>query len=122
MYKLIKFPIDSTESYGIRRLSDGVGIPRSKDNMDYVQFLQDIKDNDISIVEGADIIEPDYVAIRTGDGGYATSGEQLDMQYKDDGSWEAHIKDIKDKFPKSNTGSTTIEDIPDWVQEDVDSL
>ena len=123
MYKLIKFPIDSTESYGIRRLSDGVGIPRSKDNMDYVQFLQDIKDKGIlSIVEGADIIEPDYVALRTGDGGYATSGEQLDMQYKDDGSWEAHIKDIKDKFPKSNTGSTTIEDIPDWVQEDVDSL
>ena len=122
MYKLMKLPDDSVEEYGIKRLSDGAGIPRSKDNRDYVQFLQDIKDNDISIVEGADIIEPDYVALRTGDDGYATSGEQLDMQYKDDGSWEAHIKDIKDKFPKSNTGSTTVENIPDWVQEDVDSL
>ena len=120
MYKLMKHSIDSTESYGIRRLSDGVGIPRSKDNMDYVQFLQDIKDNDISIVEGADIIKPDYVALRTGDGGYATSGEQFGMQT--DGTWDDHIAEIKAKFPKSNKGSTTIEDIPDWVQEDVDNL
>ena len=120
MYKLMKLPDDADNPHGIKRLSDGAGIPRSTDNMDYVQFLQDIKDNDISIVEGADIIEPDYVALRTGDGGYATFGEQFGMQT--DGTWEAHIKDIKDKFPKANTGSTTIEDIPDWVQEDVDSL
>ena len=53
MYKLIKFK----NSYSIQRLSDNAGIPSSRDNMDYVQFLQDIKDNDISIVEGADIIE-----------------------------------------------------------------
>ena len=120
MYKLIKFPIDSTESYGIKRLSDGVGIPRSKDNMEYVQFLQDIKDNDISIVEGADIIEPDYVALRTGDGGYATSGEQFGMQT--DGTWDAHIAEVKAKFPKTITGGTTIEDIPDWVQEEADKV
>ena len=120
MYKLMKLPDDADNSHGIKRLSDGAGIPRSTDNMDYVQFLQDIKDNDISIVAGADIIEPDYVTLRTGEGGYATSGEQFGMQT--DGTWDDHIAEIKAKFPKSNTGSTTIEDIPAWVQEDVDNL
>ena len=105
MYKLMKPP---NSPYFIKRLSDGVGIPRSKDNRDYVQFLQDIKDNDISIVAGADIIEPDYVTLRTGEGGYATSGEQFGMQT--DGTWDAHIAEVKAKFPKTITGGTTIED------------
>ena len=51
MYKLMKLPDDADNSHGIKRLSDGAGIPRSTDNMDYVQFLQDIKDNDISILK-----------------------------------------------------------------------
>ncbi len=120
MYKLMKLPDDADNSHGIIRLSDGAGIPRSKDNMDYLQFLEDIKDNDISIVEGADIIEPDYVALRTGDGGYAPTGEQFGMQT--DGTWDAHIAEVKAKFPKTIAGGTTIADIPDWVQEEVDKL
>ena len=75
-----------------------------------------------SIVEGANIVSPDYVSLRRSDDGYSTIGEQLDMQYKNDGSWEAHILDVKTRHPKSNAGSTAIEAIPAWVQEEVDKL
>jgi len=112
MYKL-------TEN-SIQRLSDNASIPQAEGNRDYQQFLQDVKVHTISIVEGADVVEPDYVALRTGADGYASTGDQLDMQYKDDGSWEAHILDVKTRFPKTNTGNTTIVAVPDWVQEEAD--
>jgi len=115
MYKL-------NEHNGIQRNSDNALIPRAEGNRDYQQFLQDVKVNSISIVEGEDVIAPDYVALRTGEDGYASTGEQLDMQYKDDGSWEAHILDVKTRFPKTNTGSTTIADVPSWVQEEADKV
>ena len=118
MYKLVKV----NENYAIVRISDNAGIPKAGGNRDYKQFLQDIKDNDMSIVEGADIVSPDYVSLRRGDDGYSRIGEQLDMQYKNDGSWEAHILDVKTRHPKSNAGSTVIEAIPAWVQEEVDKL
>lgn len=116
MYKLIKYK----DSYSIQRLSDNAGIPQSKDNMDYQQFLQDVKREGISIVEGADIREPNYVNLRTGEDGYASTGEQFGMQT--DGTWDAHIAEVKAKFPKTITGGTTIEDIPDWVQEEADKV
>ncbi|MDP7368513.1 MAG: hypothetical protein QGH83_14800 [Candidatus Pacebacteria bacterium] len=104
----------------IQRLSDNAFIPQADDNRDYQQFLQDVKKEGISIVEGADVVEPDYVALRTGADGYASTGDQLDMQYK--GTWEAHIEDVKTRFPKTNTGSTTIADVPAWVQEEADKV
>ena len=104
----------------IQRLSDNAGIPLAEGNRDYQQFLQDVKKEGISIVEGADVVEPDYVALRTGADGYASTGDQLDMQYK--GTWEAHIEDVKTRFPKTNTGSTTIADVPAWVQEEADKV
>ena len=106
----------------IQRLSDNAFIPRAEGNRDYQQFLQDVKVNGISIVEGEDVIEPDYVALRTGEDGYASIGEQLDMQYKNDGSWETHILDVKTRYPKTNTGSTTIAAVPSWVQEEADKV
>ena len=102
----------------IQRNSDKACIPLAEGNKDYQQFLQDVKVNGISIVEGKDVIAPDYVALRTGEDGYASTGDQLDMQYK--GTWEAHIEDVKTRFPKTNTGSTTIADVDDWVQEKAD--
>jgi len=116
MYKLTQHE----DSYGITRLSDNAFIPQAEGNRDYQQFLQDVKVNTISIVEGVDVIAPDYVALRTGVDGYASTGDQLDMQYK--GTWEAHIEDVKTRFPKTNTGSTTIADVPDWVQEEADKV
>ena len=113
MYKL-------NEYNSIQRTSDNASIPLAEGNRDYQQFLQDVKREGISIVEGADVIEPDYVALRTGEDGYASTGEQLDMQYK--GTWEAHIEDVKTKYPKTITGGTTIAEVPAWVQEEADKV
>jgi hypothetical protein len=112
MYKL--------NEQSIQRLSDGASIPFAEGNRSYQQFLQDVKSEGISIVEGADVIEPDYVALRTGQEGYAPTGEQLDMQFN--GTWEAHINDVKTKYPKTITGGTTVADIPDWVEVEVEAL
>ena len=112
MYKLTE--------HSIQRISDNTFIPRAEGNRDYQQFIQDVAEQGIGIVEGADVIAPDYVALRTGEEGYASTGDQLDMQYK--GTWEAHIEDVKTRFPKTNTGSTTIADVPDWVQEEADKV
>ena len=114
MYKLNKFE----DSYSIQRLSDGASIPQAEGNRDYQQFLQDVKVNGLTIVEGADVIEPDYVALRTGVDGYASTGEQFGMQT--DGTWDAHVADVKTRFPKTITGGTTIADVPAWVQTEAD--
>ena len=47
----------------ITRLSDNASIPQADGNRDYQQFLQDVKVHTVSIVEGQDIVEPDYVAL-----------------------------------------------------------
>ena len=112
MYKL--------HEHSITRLSDNASIPQAEGNRDYQQFLQDVKKEGISIVEGADVVEPDYVALRTGVDGYASIGEQLGMQT--DGTWDAHVAEVKAKFPKTITGGTTIADVPAWVQEEADKV
>ena len=76
----------------IKRLSDNASIPMAEGNGDYQQFLQDVKVHTVSIVEGQDIVEPDYVALRTGVDGYASTGDQLGM----------------------------IADVPAWVQTEAD--
>ncbi len=114
MYKL-------TEN-GIQRTSDGAGIPLAEDNRDYQQFLQDVKENTISIVEGADVIAPDYVALRTGVDGYASTGDQLGMIAAGGSTHADHVASVKTAFPKSNTGGTTIAAIPSWVQTEADAL
>ena len=49
--------------------------------------------------------------------------EQLDKIYHSTlTAWKADIKAIKDKYPKTNTGSTTVGAVPSWVQEEVDKL
>ena len=112
MYKLL--------DESIKRTEDGAFIPTDPSNRDYQQFLQDVKVNGLTIVEGADVIEPDYVALRTGVDGYASTGEQFGMQT--DGTWDAHIADVKTRFPKTITGGTTIADVPAWVQEEADKV
>jgi hypothetical protein len=116
MYKLQE--IDGENS--IQRLSDNTSIPQAEDNRDYQQFLQDVKVNGLTIVEGADVIEPDYVALRTGVDGYASTGEQFGMQT--DGTWDAHVADVKTRFPKTILGGTTIATVPAWVQTEADKV
>ena len=118
MYKLKQHE----NSYGIIRLSDNAYIPQAEDNRDYQQFLQDVKVNTISIVEGADVIAPDYVALRTGVDGYASTGDQLGMIAAGGTTHADHVAAVKTEFPKSNTGGTTIAAVPDWVQTAADAV
>jgi hypothetical protein len=106
----------------IQRLSDNASIPQAEGNRDYQQFLQDVKVNTISIVEGADVIAPDYVALRTGVDGYASIGDQLGMIAAGGTTHADHVAAVKTEFPKSNTGGTTIAAVPDWVQTAADAV
>jgi hypothetical protein len=116
MYKLRI--LDSVEEI-INQSTEQI-IPKNPNNRHYQQFLQDVKKEGISIVEGSDVVEPDYVALRTGVDGYASTGEQFGMQT--DGTWDAHIAEVKAKFPKTIKGGTTIADVPTWVQEEADKI
>jgi len=122
MYKLINDPIDASLGViNIKRLSDYSSFSPNSSNRDYQQFLQDVKVNTISIVEGADVIAPDYVALRTGADGYASTGDQLGMIAAGGTTHADHVASVKTAFPKSNTGGTTIAAVPDWVQTAADA-
>jgi hypothetical protein len=83
-------------------------VPNDPANKDYQDILDWI--NAGNTPTGPDVIAPDYIALRTGPDGYAPIHEQLAMQT--DGTWDAHVADVKTRFPKSNTGSTTIGAVP----------
>jgi len=104
-------------------LSSQLNIAITNDNPVYQQFIQDVAEQGLSIVEGPDIIEPDYATLRQQE--YPSREEQLDMMYWDkvNGTtvWEDTIQAIKDKYPKTITGGTTIGEVPDWVQEAADN-
>jgi hypothetical protein len=85
-----------------------MSVPNDPANRHYQLILDWI--NDGNLPEGADIIEPDYVALRTGPEGYAATGEQLGMIA--DGTQAAHVAEVKAKFPKTITGGVTIGDVP----------
>ena len=97
-------------------------IPINSKNFFYQQFIQDVAEQGIEIVEGPDIVEPDYATLRQQE--YPSREAQLDMMYWDKvnetTTWEDTIQAIKDKYPKTITGGTTIGEVPDWVQEAVD--
>ena len=89
----------------------------------YHQFIQDVAEQGIDIVEGPDIVELSYAELRAAE--YPSREDQFDMQYHDqvDGTttWKDTIQAVKDKYPKTITGGTTIGPIPAWVQEAVDA-
>ena len=96
-------------------------IPKNPDISDYQQFLRDVKEQGISIVEGPDVSTKSYVELRSEE--YPLIQEQLDKIYHSGVDvWKADIKAIKDKHPKTITGSTTVGDVPSWVQTEVDKL
>ena len=112
-YKLFKF----NESYAIKRISDNVSFLIDLKNRDYFQFVEDIYEQGIGIVEGADIqTEIPYVDARVAE--YPPIGDQLDKIYHSGvNAWKADIKVIKDKYPKTQVGITTIEALPSWISE-----
>ena len=100
-----------------------ISFPINPENSDYQQFIQDIAEQGYDIVEGPDVVQPSYIELRENE--YPSHKEQFDMQYHDQvngtTTWIDAIKEIKDKYPKTITGGTTIGPIPAWVQEEVDA-
>jgi len=117
MYKLQQ----TKENFVI--ILNNIFIPQDSANSDYQKFIQDVAENGIEIVEGPDIIEPDYATLRQT--AYPSREDQLDMMYWDrvNGTnvWEETIQGIKDQYPKTITGGTTIGPVPSWVQEAADN-
>ena len=123
MYKIQSSIKTTPEKTPVKRLFDGAFIPQDPANTDYQQFIKDVAEQGIEIVEGPDIIEPDYATLRQQE--YPSREEQLDMMYWDkvNGTtvWEDTIQAIKDKYPKTITGGTTIGEVPAWVIEEVNN-
>ena len=95
-------------------------IPLDSSNSDYQQFIQDVAEQGIGIVEGPDVVEPSYSELRTSE--YPPLEDQLDKIYHSGvAAWKKDIKVIKDKHPKTITGGTTIGEVPAWVQEAADN-
>ena len=106
MYKIIN-------DYQIRKSNSF--IPRDPDNSDYQQFVEEIYTNGLGIVEGADYVGvTTYAEARAAE--YPPIVDQLDKIYHSGvDAWKADIKVIKDKYPKTQVGITSIAAIPDWV-------
>ena len=123
---MIKYKISKTGT-SILRDYDGetwtTCIPLCSGNRDYEQFVQDVSEQGIEIVEGPDVKELPYDRLRVSE--YPSREEQFDMQFHDQvngtTTWRDTIQAIKDKYPKTITGGTTIGPIPDWVQEAVNA-
>jgi len=115
-YKLVKIE----NAYSISK--DNLSIPRDLNNIDYIQFLDDIAEENDN-VEGADIVPEAYTDLRVQS--YPSIQDQLDMQYWDSvngtTTWKDAIDDIKEAHPKADTPEVTVESVPDWVQNDVDA-
>ena len=107
MYKIIN-------DYQIRKGNSF--IPRDPDNSDYLRFVDDLYTNGIGIVEGADYVGvTTYTEARAAE--YPPIVDQLDKIYHEGiDAWKADIKAIKDKYPKTQVGITSIAPIPDWVK------
>ena len=119
MYKL-KITPPSTEVNTIIDLNKNCSFSNSVENTDYQQFIQDVAEQGIDIVEGPDVVEPSYSELRTSE--YPPITDQLDKIYHSGvTAWKKDIKAIKDKHPKTITGGTTIGDVPDWVQTAADN-
>ena len=114
MYKIQRDPFDGSENIIIRK-SDGAFIPRDAVNRDYQKFEKDVISIGITCVEGADSVGvTTYTEARAAE--YPSIEDQLDKIYHGGiDAWKVDIKAIKDKYPKTQVGITTIAPIPDWV-------
>ena len=105
------------ESFSLSAVLDGVfhGIPLDNSNRHYQQFVDDIYEQGIGIVEGVYYVGvTTYTEARAAE--YPPIVDQLDKIYHEGiDAWKADIKAIKDKYPKTQVGITSIAPIPDWV-------
>jgi len=108
MYKILT-------NNSIKRISDSISIPLDSGNIHYQQFVDDIYTNGLGIVEGADYVGvTTYTEARAEE--YPPIVDQLDKIYHEGiDAWKADIKAVKDKYPKTQVGITSIAPIPDWI-------
>lgn len=90
-------------------------IPIDEANTDYQQFKKDVVGIGTSCVEGADYVGvTSYTDARKAE--YPPLEDQLDKIYHNGiDAWKADIKAIKDKYPKTQVGITSIAPLPQWV-------
>ena len=114
MYKIIRDEFSNSENT-IHRISTNTFITAFSGSAGWRQFIDDIYTNGIEIVEGADYVGvTTYTDARVAE--YPPIEEQLDKIYHNGlDAWKADIKTIKDKYPKTQVGITSIAPIPDWV-------
>ena len=115
MYKIISENV-------ILRKPDGPFITKGSGSRGWQQFLEDVREQGIGIVEGPTVgVTTAYTIARKAE--YPSIEDQLDKIYHTSlTAWKADIKAIKDKYPKTQVGVTTIAAVPDWVQTEVDNL
>tara|TARA_B100001248_G_C27252513_1_gene394492 strand:+ start:256 stop:636 length:381 start_codon:yes stop_codon:yes gene_type:complete len=90
-------------------------IPIDEANTDYQQFKADVVSIGTTCVEGADYVSVvSYTDARVAE--YPPIEEQLDKIYHSGvNAWKLDIKAIKDKYPKTQVGVTSVASLPDWV-------
>ena len=114
-YKLQLFKINGEDLYSILNTELNCVIPTDSNNTDYQQFVDDIYEKGLGIVDGADYVGvTTYTDARAAE--YPPIVDQLDKIYHSGvDAWKTEIKAIKDKYPKTQVGITSIASIPDWV-------
>tara|TARA_B100000282_G_scaffold181565_1_gene131881 strand:+ start:963 stop:1541 length:579 start_codon:yes stop_codon:yes gene_type:complete len=114
MYKLFKDTL--TDTYSIHKVGTQISFLPDPANREYQQFVNDIYKKGIGIVEGADYVGvTTYTEARAAE--YPPIVDQLDKIYHSGiDAWKTDIKVIKDKYPKTQVGITSIAPIPDWVK------
>ena len=93
-----------------------ISIPKSSSNRDYNQFIRDVISIGITCVEGPTVgVTTAYDIARKLE--YPPMEDQLDKIYHSGvNAWKAEIKVIKDKYPKTQVGVTTVAAVPVWVE------
>ena len=114
MYKIIRDEFSNSENT-IHKISTNTFIAAFSGSAGWEQFVDDIYTNGVGIVEGADYVGvTTYTEARKVE--YPPIEDQLDKIYHNGiDAWKADIKAIKDKYPKTQVGITSIAPIPDWV-------
>ena len=107
--------VGGEQEYSILNTELNYVIPIDEANTDYQRFVDDIYEQGTGIVEGADYVGvTTYTDARKAE--YPPLEEQLDKIYHEGiDAWKADIKAIKDKYPKTQVGITSIAPLPDWV-------
>ena len=120
---MAKYKITGENSDQVRLVNDDGSVTVfSKGSWQYVEFVNEVRGKGYSIVEGPTVgVTTAYNISRQAE--YPSIVDQLDKIYHDGvDAWKTDIKIIKDKYPKSQVGVTTVAEVPDWVQTEVNVL